>query len=99
MRRHQPTDKTLPMNTVDIFQTLKDSMVEQFDLEPEAITPDSRLSEDLDLDSIDAVDMIIKVQELTGRKVSPEDFKQVRTVGDVQRVVERLLAETPQPAA
>jgi acyl carrier protein len=86
------------MNKQDIFQTLKDTLVEQFELDPAAITPEARLNEDLDLDSIDAVDMIIKVQELTGCKVSPEDFKQVRTVGDVQQVIEHLLAEKPPQA-
>lgn len=76
----------------DIFQTLKSTLVEQFELDPAKITPDARLYEDLDLDSIDAVDMIIKVQELTGCKVSPEDFKGVQTVGDVQQVIEKLVA-------
>ena len=76
----------------DIFETLKSTLVEQFELDPAKITPEARLYEDLDLDSIDAVDMIIKVQELTGCKVSPEDFKGVQTVGDVQRVVEKLVA-------
>lgn len=80
------------MTQQDIFQTLKDTLVDEFELDPQTITPEARLNEDLDLDSIDAVDMIIKVQELTGCKVAPEDFKQVRTVGDVQRVVEQLLA-------
>ncbi|HEX5340841.1 MAG TPA: acyl carrier protein [Gammaproteobacteria bacterium] len=80
------------METQDIFQTLRNTLVEQFELDPAKITPESRLYEDLDLDSIDAVDMIIKLQELTGCKVSPEDFKEVRTVGDVQRVIEKLLA-------
>ncbi|HEY1992117.1 MAG TPA: acyl carrier protein [Gammaproteobacteria bacterium] len=83
------------MRPQDVFQTLKDTLVEQFDLDPAKITPEARLAEDLDLDSIDAVDMIIKLQEMTGRKVSPEDFKSVRTVADVQHVVERLLAEAP----
>ena len=83
------------MRPQDVFQTLKDTLVEQFDLDPEKITPEARLAEDLDLDSIDAVDMIIKLQEMTGRKVSPEDFKSVRTVADVQHVIERLLAEPP----
>jgi len=77
------------------FQTLKDTLIEQFDLDPVKITPEARLNEDLDLDSIDAVDMIIKLQELTGRKVSPEDFKNVRTVADVQHVIEKLLTENP----
>lgn len=81
------------MTQQDIFQTVKDTLVEEFELAPEAITPGARLNEDLDLDSIDAVDMIIKVQELTGCKVAPEDFKQVRTVGDVERVIQHLLAE------
>lgn len=87
------------MRPQDVFQTLKDTLVEQFDLDPDKITPQARLAEDLDLDSIDAVDMIIKLQEMTGRKVSPEDFKSVRTVADVQHVIERLLAEPPtQPS-
>ena len=80
----------------DVFKTLKDTLVEQFDIDPAKITPQARLAEDLDLDSIDAVDMIIKLQEMTGRKVSPEDFKSVRTVGDVQQVIEKLLA-APAP--
>jgi acyl carrier protein len=80
------------MDKQDVFQTLKHTLVEQFELDPAKITPDARLYEDLDLDSIDAVDMIIKLQELTGCKVSPEDFKGVQTVGDVQRVIEKLLA-------
>ncbi|MGB9429044.1 MAG: acyl carrier protein [Gammaproteobacteria bacterium] len=85
------------MPVQDVFQTLKDTLVEQFELDPAKITPDARLYEDLDLDSIDAVDMVIRLQEITGRKVSPEDFKGVRTVGDVQRIIEKLLA-TPVPA-
>ena len=76
----------------DVFKALKDTLVEQFDIDPAKITPEARLAEDLDLDSIDAVDMIIKLQEMTGRKVSPEDFKSVRTVADVQHVIEKLLS-------
>lgn len=77
----------------DVYKALKDTLVEQFDIDPAKITPEAKLAEDLDLDSIDAVDMIIKLQEMTGRKVSPEDFKSVRTVGDVQHVIEKLLAK------
>lgn len=83
------------MSTLNVFDTLKSTLVEQFELDPAKITAEARLYEDLDLDSIDAVDLIIKLQEMTGRKVSPEDFKSVRTVADVQHVIERLLADTP----
>jgi len=54
-----------------------------FEVSPEKITRDARLFEDLDLDSIDAVDLIVKLQDLTGRKFKPEEFKSVRTVGDL----------------
>jgi acyl carrier protein len=80
------------MDNQEIFQTLKNTLVEQFGLDPAKITPEARLSEDLDLDSIDAVDMVLKLQEITGCKVSPEDFKNVRTVGDVSCVIENLIA-------
>ena len=86
------------MDSQQVFHTLKSTLVEQFELDPAKITPEARLQEDLDLDSIDAVDMIIKLQEITGRKVRPEDFKEVRTVADVQRVIEKLLAAPATPA-
>lgn len=62
---------------------LQHHLVNMFEVSPEQITRDARLSEDLDLDSIDAVDLIVKLQDLTGRKFKPEEFKSVRTVGDL----------------
>ncbi|MDE2234169.1 MAG: acyl carrier protein [Gammaproteobacteria bacterium] len=80
------------MDNQEIYQTLKNTLVEQFDLDPGKITPQARLSEDLDLDSIDAVDLILKLQEMTGCKVSPDQFKEVHTVADVQAVIEQMLS-------
>ncbi len=54
-----------------------------FGLDPSRITRESRLSEDLDLDSIDAVDLAVKLQKASGTRIAPEVFKRVRTVGDV----------------
>ena len=51
------------MDTEDVFQKLKSTLVEQFELDPAKIVPGARLYEDLDLDSIDAVDLVIKLQE------------------------------------
>lgn len=67
----------------DIAAVLSRYLQDLFDLPAEKITLDARLSEDLDLDSIDAVDLVVKLQEYTGRKVSPSEFKSVRTIGDV----------------
>ena len=64
-----------------------------FELEPEQIQPATRLYEDLDIDSIDAVDIVVKLKEVTGRKVKPEDLKTVRTIDDVVRAVQNLLED------
>jgi acyl carrier protein len=67
----------------DITAVLSRYLQDLFDLPAEKITPDARLGEDLDLDSIDAVDLVVKLQEYTGRKILPSEFKTVRTIGDV----------------
>ncbi len=61
-----------------------------FDLDKESIRPESKLYEDLDLDSIDAVDLVVHLQKMTGKKINPEDFKSVRTVEDVVHAVEKI---------
>jgi len=58
-------------------------LTDMFDVPEDKIRPDARLYEDFDLDSIDALDLVVKLQEITGRRISPQDFKTVRTVGDV----------------
>ena len=57
------------------------------------MTPEAQIFQDLDLDSIDAVDLMVRLQRMTGLRVKAEDFKQIRTLGDVLDVVERLLKE------
>jgi acyl carrier protein len=54
-----------------------------FAIEPEKITLEADLYRDLDIDSIDAVDLAIEFKKQTGRQLSPEEFKQIRTVGDI----------------
>jgi acyl carrier protein len=77
----------------DILARLRADLEEMFEIPPDRITLDARLYEDLDLDSIDAVDLIVKLGELTGRKIRPEAFKSVRTVGDVVVCVEATLVD------
>jgi len=75
----------------DIYQKLAAYLEEMFEVPPEKISMDARLSEDLDLDSIDAVDLIVRLQELRSRKLNPEEFKSVRTVSDIVERVHELL--------
>jgi len=75
----------------DILLRLKDVLQETFEIDPARVTPDTHLFTDLELDSIDAVDLAIQVQDMTGMRIKPEDFKNVRTVGDVVATVRTLL--------
>ena len=74
-----------------IFEKLKTILVDDFELAPEKVVLEANLFEDLELDSIDAVDLAVKLQEITEKKISPENFKQIRTVEDVVVAVEGLL--------
>ncbi|MGP9803081.1 acyl carrier protein [Rheinheimera sp. NSM] len=67
----------------DVYHVLQTLMVKEFELDAEQIQLDAHLYEDLDLDSIDAVDLVVKLRELTGKKIEPDAFKAVRTVGNV----------------
>ena len=80
------------MTEADILERIRAIFKENFAIEPERVTPEANLFEDLDLDSIDAVDLAIQLQALPGRRHPPEEFKSVRTVGDVIVAVESLLA-------
>jgi acyl carrier protein len=77
----------------EIFATLSEYLQEMFEVPADKVTLDAKLFEDLDLDSIDAVDLVVRLQDLTGRKIKPEQFKTVRTVSDVVDRVHDLLAE------
>lgn len=81
------------MNDAEILEHLRGVLQEAFEVDPAKIRPESHLFEDLDLDSIDAVDLAIKLQEMTGKRIKPEEFKSVRTVKDVILSVRRLLEE------
>ncbi|NQD79366.1 acyl carrier protein [Phytopseudomonas seleniipraecipitans] len=79
----------------EIFATLQDALVELFELSPERISLDANLYEDLEIDSIDAVDLIDHIKRQTGKKIAAEAFKSVRTVGDVVEAVYQLVNAEP----
>lgn len=78
------------LNQEQILQQLREWMEELFEIEPERIQMDANLYTDLDIDSIDAVDLVVKIRQLTGQQVKPEDFKSVRTVADVVQTIEKM---------
>ena len=75
----------------EIYNKLHEILVQEFEIDEELVKPEANLFEDLELDSIDAVDLAVKLQFFTNKKISPENFKEIRTVDDVVTAVEELL--------
>jgi acyl carrier protein len=82
------------MTKEEIFARLSAVLVESFNIPAEKITLAARLYEDLDIDSIDAVDMMVQLRSLTERRLQPEAFRTVRTLGDVVDALYAHLTET-----
>ncbi|GAA6154081.1 acyl carrier protein [Pseudoteredinibacter isoporae] len=76
-----------------ITEKVTDVICTLFELEAEEVTPQAHLYDDLDIDSIDAVDLVVELKKWSGKKIQPEDFKNVRTVEDVIQAVTELLQE------
>lgn len=71
------------MTGEQIYNKLKEVLVSDFEVEADKITPDAKLADDLDLDSIDSIDLIVKMKDFIPGKVDPAIFKSVKTMQDV----------------
>lgn len=77
----------------EIFNELKNILVEELEVPADKITGNANLFEELDLDSIDAVDIAVRMQKFTDKKLSPAQFREIRTIDDVVNAVYKLLNE------
>jgi acyl carrier protein len=80
------------MTRTEILAELKTSLEEMFDIEHGRITPEARLRDDLDLDSIDAIDLAVRLQKLLKKRIEIEVLKSLETVDDVISLIEKELA-------
>ena len=71
------------MEKQQIYDKIREALIEDFELDPEKVVPEARLYEDLNLDSIDAVDLIVKLKTFIPSNIDPEVFKSMRTLQDV----------------
>jgi len=81
------------MNRDELFVWIADLLAEMFELDRDALTPASNLYADLDIDSIDAVDLAVKLKQMTGKRLQPEVFKTIRTIDDVVNALAGLTEE------
>lgn len=86
------------MNKEAIYARIVEILQETFDSDPALVTPQARLYEDLDIDSIDAVDLIVQLKPLAGKRLNAEAFKSVRTIQDVVDALHQLVHEESQVA-
>ncbi len=71
------------MNRDELFTWVADLLADMFELDRASLSPASNLYADLDIDSIDAVDLAVKLKQMTGKRLQPEVFKTIRTIEDV----------------
>ena len=81
------------MSHDELYAWVVELLAEMFELDKAALSLDSNLYADLDIDSIDAVDLAVKLKQLTGKRLQPEVFKTIRTIGDVVNALEQLAEE------
>ncbi|MCP4412686.1 MAG: acyl carrier protein [Gammaproteobacteria bacterium] len=78
-------------NRDEIFDEIVNILAKEFDIERASITLNATLYDELELDSIDTIDLVLRLQELTGTKIEPETFKSVKTIRDVLDATEQLI--------
>ncbi len=79
------------MTKSDIEEKIRRILVSEFEVDAAKLSLDTDLFTELDLDSIDAVDLVVRIQQETGKKVDPADFRQIRKLRDVVEAVDKLV--------
>ena len=87
------------MTKEDLYQRVADILHTSFEVDQAKIKPEARLREDLDIDSIDAVELIVQFKPLLGGNLKPEAFKSVRTVSDVVEALHAMAPATGNPSS
>jgi acyl carrier protein len=79
------------MTEEQIMEKLTEILVDEFEVEPEEVTPDANFFTDLDLDSLDAIDLIVGMDKALGISLKAEDAQKIRTAGEfVQLIMSRI---------
>lgn len=79
------------MDESTIFERVKKIIVDQLRVDESLVTMDSNIQEDLGADSLDAVELIMALEEEFGIDVQDEEAEKFKTVGDVVRYIEKKL--------
>jgi len=81
---------TVIYSPAEIHDLVRATLAELFEIDPARVSLGTGLFDELKIDSIDAVDLLLRVERTIGQKISAEDFHSVRTVGDLVQAITRL---------
>lgn len=84
------------MTKESITERINQVLVDMFELDAEDVVPEAHLYQDLDLDSLDAIDLAVKLKTETGIKLTESEMKSIRTVADITEVVFKSLEAASQ---
>jgi len=87
------------MSNDEIYNWVVDLLAEMFELDKSDLTPQSNLYSDLGIDSIDAIDLVVKLKQLTGKRMEPQVFKSIRTISDIVEALVNLSADVSSEQA
>lgn len=76
-----------------VFDKIKDIIVEQLDVEEDAVTMEASITEDLGADSLDVVDLIMSIEESFDVEIPDEEVENIKTVGDIVKYIENKVEE------
>jgi acyl carrier protein len=82
------------MTKEEILQKIQGILTEEFEIDKSAVVPEAKLYQDLELDSIDAVDLLVKMKSFIPGKIDPESFKKAATIQDVVDILYPLIQKT-----
>jgi acyl carrier protein len=80
------------MGDQELFEKIKDIIVEQLGVEPEQVTMEARFREDLEADSLDLVELIMEFEDVFGGEISDDEAQQIKTVGQAVGYLESRMA-------
>ncbi len=79
------------MPSQEIIEGFNQILIESFEIEPELLSPEARLREDLDLDSLDAVDLVVAIEKKFGCRIAEAEARKMRTLSDIYGHIQQLL--------
>ena len=76
-----------------VFDKIKDIIVEQLDVEYDAVTMEASITDDLGADSLDVVDLVMSIEESFDVEIPDEEVENIKTVGDIVKYIENKVEE------